>query len=64
MEITFFPWLRRMSRTLRVVWLLPQPVLIATTATTGTLDLSMVRLGPIRTKSAPHELTNADFSIT
>jgi len=39
--------------TFREVWLFPDPVRTAHTETTGTLDLSMVVVGPISLKSAP-----------
>jgi len=39
--------------TLRLVWLLPQPVRTAQTETTGLVLLTMVSLGPSRTNVAP-----------
>ncbi len=52
-----FPWSRKVAATFRVVWLLPEPVRTAHTATTGTFASSMVAPGPSRTKFAPFDMT-------
>ena len=50
--------------TLRLVWLLPQPVRTAQTATTGFDERSMVALGPSKRKSAPAASTSDALCIT
>jgi len=53
MAATRRPLALRMLATLRLVWLLPQPVRTAQTETTGLVLLTMVSLGPSRTNVAP-----------
>ena len=50
---TLRPASSRMRPTLRLVWLLPQPVRTAQTATTGFVLSSIVAFGPSSVKSAP-----------
>ena len=60
----FSPSPSRSSATRRVVWLLPAPVRVAQTATTGLRLRSMVRSGPSRVKSAPAASTRDATCIT
>ncbi len=57
MAATRRPLALRIWATLREVWLLPQPVRTAQTETTGFSLLTMVSLGPSRTKDAPAACT-------
>lgn len=47
-----------------VVWLLPQPVRTAQTATTGTEAVSIVASGPSSVKLAPAAMTSLALCIT
>ena len=64
MTATFLPRALRYSQTLRVVWLLPQPVRTAQTAMTGFLEGSMVCFQPMSRKSAPAALTMEALCMT
>ena len=48
----------------RVVWLLPEPVRTAQTATTGTVAFSIVSFGPSSSKFAPAASTSLAMCIT
>jgi hypothetical protein len=48
----------------RVVWLLPEPVRTAQTATTGTVAVSIVSRGPSSWKFAPAASTSLALCIT
>ena len=58
------PASRRIRPTRRLVWLLPQPVRTAQTATTGFVLSSIVELGPSSRKSAPAAITTEALCIT
>ncbi len=64
MATVFSPRSRRSPATLRVVWLLPEPVRTAVTATTGFFDGIMVAAVPRRVKSHPRALTRAAMCPT
>ncbi len=64
MTTIFRPFPRRMSETFRVVGLFPAPVLTAHMDINGFCDSSMVVLGPMRRKSAPHARTSEALFIT
>ena len=61
---TFRPASSSACPTLRLVWLLPQPVRVAQTATTGFDEWSIVASGPISRKSAPAASTIDALCIT
>ena len=61
---TLSPIFLRMSATRRVVWLLPEPVRTAHTATTGFVLLIIVLVALSTLKSAPAALTSEQRSMT
>jgi hypothetical protein len=61
---TFLPIAFSICTTLRLVWLLPQPVRLAHTATMGLVDAIMVRAGLSSWKSAPAALHRLARFIT
>ena len=61
---TRFPASRRVCATRRVVWLFPEPVRTAQTATVGTSALSVVSFGPSSVKLAPAARTSLALCIT
>ena len=58
------PWSSSSRPTAREVWLFPQPVRTAVTATTGRGLVSIVAPGPSRRKSAPVASTRDAWCIT